>query len=305
MADVKNSTWREQRITVPQSQVKEIFFIDTEPNHVIIANNSGGNVYVCSLPQVNTSNFDIIIPAYGKKLYAKELPFKKIFVYTEVPGGASLHVISFYGPFNPASIAQTQEIVGVSAGGLLGVVDINNIINPLPAGTNKIGQVDISGFGAALPAGANKIGKVDVDLFLNPLPAGNNNIGDVDVVSLPDLNVEGVALASAARTATTNSADLVNKWKKGVIVVIDITAVTGTPSLTLKIQGKDPASGKYYDILTSAALTAVGTTVLKVFPGATAAANQVANDLVPKTWRVRVEHVTADSVTYSVGYVMV
>jgi hypothetical protein len=45
----------------------------------------------------------------------------------------------------------------------------------------------------------------------------------------------------------------------------------------------------------------VATTVLKVGPGLTAAANLVANDMIPSIWRVIVTHGDTDSATYSVG----
>lgn len=74
---------------------------------------------------------------------------------------------------------------------------------------------------------------------------------------------------------------------RGVKVVIDITAITGTtPSLTVTIRGRDPMSGKAYTILASAALTATGTVVLTVYPSLVAAANLVANDVLPALWDV-------------------
>lgn len=113
----------------------------------------------------------------------------------------------------------------------------------------------------------------------------------------------GTLLASAARTAAVNSSDKTNKGRaRGVVVIIDITAITDTPVVTVTIQGKDPVSGKYYTILASAGLDAVATTVLRVFPGATAAANLAANDSLPSTWRVSVAVADADPATYSIGY---
>lgn len=113
-------------------------------------------------------------------------------------------------------------------------------------------------------------------------------------------NHELTVLASAARTASVNSGDQTNYNGARVKVVIDITAVAGSPSLTFTIKGKSTLSGKYFTLLASAALTGVGTTVLTVSPGATAAANLTANDFVPRLWRVEVVAGTADSVTYSV-----
>lgn len=100
-----------------------------------------------------------------------------------------------------------------------------------------------------------------------------------------NLNRKLADLVAAAVGANSN--DVENQLGSSLILVIDITALTGTtPTLTVTIQGKDPHSGKYYTILASAALNATGTTVLRVFPSATAAANLAANDIMPRIWRV-------------------
>lgn len=119
------------------------------------------------------------------------------------------------------------------------------------------------------------------------------------------VNINGTALASAARTATVSSADIFNVNKKGVHVVLDVTAASATPSITLTIQGKDELSGKYYTILTSAAVTGISTNIYKVYPGLTAASNLVASDIIPKTFRITMTHSDTDSITYSVGYSLV
>lgn len=109
--------------------------------------------------------------------------------------------------------------------------------------------------------------------------------------------------ALQAASASGNSADQNNVSARGIKLVIDITAISGTtPTLTVTLQGKDKASGKYYTLLASAALNAVGTTVLEVFPGATAVANLAANSQLPKTWRVSYAiGGTTPSVTATVG----
>lgn len=114
-------------------------------------------------------------------------------------------------------------------------------------------------------------------------------------------NRNDTILASAARTATHNTADLVNHNGRSLHLVIDTTAIAATPSVVFTIQGKDEVSGQYYTILASAAITSVSTVILRVGPGLTAAANLVANDVLPRTWRVLVTHGDADSITYSVG----
>ena len=116
----------------------------------------------------------------------------------------------------------------------------------------------------------------------------------------------GRSLVLFGSVARALAQDYISSDQDGTVVeylhvVIDVTAVTATPALTVKIQGKDPASGKYYDILVSTVIATVSTTVLKVGPGLTAAGNLVANDMIPSIWRVLVNHGDTDSATYSIG----
>ncbi|MEW6016496.1 MAG: hypothetical protein AB1760_00315 [Pseudomonadota bacterium] len=114
-------------------------------------------------------------------------------------------------------------------------------------------------------------------------------------------NVSATLLASAARTASTNSADQTNYNGRGVRVSIDVTALTGTPSITVTIKSKDSASGVYSTVLASGPITAIGHTELTVYPGITATNNVSANTILSRTWRVEVTHGTADSITYSIA----
>lgn len=113
-----------------------------------------------------------------------------------------------------------------------------------------------------------------------------------------------IVLASAARTATVASAVSANPGYRGLHIIIDVTASAGTPSVTFTIEGYSPLGDDYYTILASAAITGTGTTVLRVYPGLTAAANTIANDVLPHLWRVNAVHGTADSITYSVNAIM-
>lgn len=114
-------------------------------------------------------------------------------------------------------------------------------------------------------------------------------------------NGTATVLASAARTATTDSADLTNHNGRGVAVDIDVTAIVDTPSVVFHVQAKDPVSGVYVTVLESAAVVGTGHTRLRVYPGIAAVANLAASDILSRTWRVRAVHADADSITYSVG----
>ena len=110
-------------------------------------------------------------------------------------------------------------------------------------------------------------------------------------------------LASAARTAApdTQEFELVAVGARGLVVVIDSTAVTATPALTVTVAGVDRLSGKLYTILASTSIATVTTVTLRIHPGLTAAANLVANDMVPPVFRVTCAHGDSDSITYSIG----
>lgn len=112
---------------------------------------------------------------------------------------------------------------------------------------------------------------------------------------------ERAVYASAARTATPAAATLACGYARGVHVVVDVTAIVTAPSITVTIDQQDVTSGKWYNLLTSAALVAVGTTVLRIYPGIVAAANVAANDALAEVIRITVTHGNANSITYSVS----
>lgn len=107
---------------------------------------------------------------------------------------------------------------------------------------------------------------------------------------------------SAARTATT-TATFSTRSKQGLFF-INVTAVTATPSVVFTIAGVAPVTNApVYTILTSAAITGVGLTVLRVSPHLTAAANTVAQDILPSEIKVTAAHGDADSITYEMRFI--
>ncbi len=118
-------------------------------------------------------------------------------------------------------------------------------------------------------------------------------------------NEEITILASAARTANTDSADLVNYNAKGVMIILDITVDAVSVGLTLSILMKDPVSAKDVTIWTAAAAaTGVGTDVYLIYPGVLAAdfnGSEAVSMALPRTWVLRVTTADADEATYSIG----
>lgn len=115
-------------------------------------------------------------------------------------------------------------------------------------------------------------------------------------------NEEATLLASAARTTTQTSADITNyNGMTALIVVLDMTNV-GTGDVTVTIEGKDSASGKYYTLLAGTNITSNSTNRYRVGPNLAAATNSVAQDYLPRVFRIVVTANNANSATYSVGY---
>lgn len=121
----------------------------------------------------------------------------------------------------------------------------------------------------------------------------------------PRNNVEATALASAARTATANSADITNHNARGVAIWFNITAVPTIETVTLSVSAKDPISGVYSTIFTGAAEAAAATRFYQIYPGVTETATVDAAIALPRTWRVTVTHSASGSFTYSVGYCLI
>jgi|GEM_PF-2249224 len=114
-----------------------------------------------------------------------------------------------------------------------------------------------------------------------------------------------MVLPSAART-TDQIVDLniTAKRYRSLILVTDLTAFVTAASLTMSVLGRDPVSGKTFNLLTSTAIASVSTNVLKIGPGLTAAANTVANDFVPPHLQVFADLGNANSHTFSVGLIL-
>lgn len=93
---------------------------------------------------------------------------------------------------------------------------------------------------------------------------------------------------------------------KGLTAVLDVTAIAGA-SLVLIVEGFDQASGKFFPILTSGAITATGTTSHTIYAGLAnssgAGQSTTANNILPAVFRIRVTQ-SAGTATYTVGAVL-
>lgn len=158
-----NGTWREERVTIRPNKSEVLYFPDTKPNYILVSNPSPSALYIGVNGVVNTSTYDMAIPPFGTRLYSRMNGSKSLYLFSNYNEEFKVTVSSWEDDFNPSSVAQSVEMVGAGADGLLGIVEINNILGSLPEGTNNIGTVGIKEFLAALPAGNNHIGLVTVD----------------------------------------------------------------------------------------------------------------------------------------------
>ncbi len=158
--------------------------------------------------------------------------------------------------------------------------------------TSAIASPDPSADGSEAPLRVDSFGNLHVTPHTESAASTPEPLQNVKDITL---------LASALRTADTNTADQTNVNHRGVTVFIDVTVDLELASVTYTIQGKDAISGSYYTLLASAAIAAVGTTVLHVMPGAVAVGNSVANLPLPRVWRVNCNAADGDDLTYSVG----
>ena len=106
---------------------------------------------------------------------------------------------------------------------------------------------------------------------------------------------------SIARTATPTEVPYSDDNVTGIQVIINVTAATSTPSVVPAIDGYDPLSQTWYNILTGVAITGTGATVLRVHPSMASASNVTAGDFLPETYRIVMTHGNSNSITYTVG----
>lgn len=120
----------------------------------------------------------------------------------------------------------------------------------------------------------------------------------------------GTALASAARTTTTQSADIDTTGFRGIVVFLNVTAASGTGGLTMRVRGRDPVSLSFANLVSDgSAITAVSIRSLQFGGGGGASSatsgGGLLGGLLPDTIRIEVSHGDASSYTYSVGYCLV
>lgn len=138
-----------------------------------------------------------------------------------------------------------------------------------------------------------KSGLIKTDSYLSAYDPGTNTHSRIT------LNHAIKVLDLAARTAATNSEQMLNRNCRGLHLILTVAAGAAVGNeITPTIQGYDPIFDIWYDILSGAAINAVGINVLKVYPGLLGVGD-IASDIIPKIWRISIAHAGVNPVIYS------
>lgn len=120
------------------------------------------------------------------------------------------------------------------------------------------------------------------------------------------MGIESFDLVENSFTASSNTdhSDVNHTGFDQLLVLIQVTSITNVAggSLEFKIQGKNPITGNYYDIISTGDVSGESpnfTEKLEVAPALTESANEKASNILPAEWRLRVL-VGVDDVTYTV-----
>lgn len=270
------------------------------PGHMAIMGSEDGNAFLSDQLVASTTGIPIVPRA------------TRVLNIAEENTPLFLQIRAVNGTTNPASTttwtigtisvenyaAQQVTIANSKAQGPNAAASVQVQSLPTLANVTTVATVTTLSQFVASAAGA--------DATANPTTTGVRGFGYLYNGSTWDRarnNVEATLLASAARTTTQTSADITTYDAKKLIVVLDMTSV-GTGSVTVSIDGKDSASGKYYNILTGVAITTNSTNRYRVGETLAAVANSVAQDYLPRVIRIVVTANNANSATYSVGYVL-
>ena len=116
--------------------------------------------------------------------------------------------------------------------------------------------------------------------------------------------------ASSAFAATAAGDPVASHGARGIIIYMEITAVSGTsPTLDSKVQGYDALGDVWHDITGAvfAQKTGTGSDYLTIYPGIGETSNEAVSDVIPALIRVHntIGGSSTPTVTFSLGGVFI
>jgi hypothetical protein len=112
-------------------------------------------------------------------------------------------------------------------------------------------------------------------------------------------------IAYAFPPTQIESLNVTNYNARGCIILLDASDKNAFDELTLHVEGKELASGEFYNILITPLLTTNLLYVIKIYPGLNPIAGFVSNDILPRVWRITVRHTTVNPILYGVTASMI
>lgn len=180
------------------------------------------------------------------------------------------------------SVNETQNVLIDATGGTFTLSYGGYTTSPIAYNADP-GTVE-SALGALTSIGVGNVSCAGSPTNINV--AFQNALGGQDVA---EMTADPGSLTGGAQTAT----------------VTTTTPGSSGSSITLTISGVEYLSGTGYTILTGATVTSPGLYTYKVHPALTAASNSVANDFLPRSWKVTVVDNNSKDTTYQVTYSLV
>lgn len=119
---------------------------------------------------------------------------------------------------------------------------------------------------------------------------------------------------NGVRTLSLTTTDVTNYGARGGNWLIDVTNISGTPGVTMFVEGKDDNSGKYFTLVSGSKLSTITTELLQVHPSFVSGGVQTPRgvgtkfrevEVLPRTWRLNVAQVSGSGfagATYTVGF---
>lgn len=217
-----------------------------------------------------------------------------------IPNQATFKATTTSG-FPPSVILTRYNVPGIDNN-----VTVTNTPSVTLAGSNSVKITDGVNTGVVTAGGDNQTWAMG-SISLSRKQSFNGASFDLD-----RNNTQGTLLASAARTATTQTTTQTNYNAKGVLITINVSVASGTGGLTPYLQLVDPVTGAYIAATTGIAspLTATGTYFFEFYPGIQtsglgSAFKQSISLALPRTWQLQIYHSDATSYSYSVGYSLI
>lgn len=216
-----------------------------------------------------------------------------------IGGGAAVTTTTAAGmwtiPTNGAAFLRVRMGVATTAGTTTVFANGSQVPVPIPAPTTQPVSGTVTAGVTGYPAAA-----ASADALANPTVTKIDALSSVFNGTTWDRQ-RGMSTAlttgdTAAKTATGNGATITNVGNKGVQILLNMGAVTGTtPTLVLKVQGSVDGGTLWYDIpgATTASIVATGQYGILIYPGiavtagvATSGTTATASMAIPRNWRV-------------------